>query len=278
VADTTNNLIRQITPTGVVTTIAGVTGVAGSQDGTGGGALFNLPGGLAVENKPSTEAIKYYLYVADTGNSAIRKITPSGVVTTLAGLPTIGGLKDGTGSSAWFNQPKSLTFAVTGAATGDLYVADTGNATIRKVTQQGVVTTLALSAPVPAITTQPSSVTVTTGGSASFSVTATSPSPMTYQWKKDGADLSGATTATYSISTTSSSNAGNYTVFVTNFVGSVTSATAALTVNAAPAPTPTPPPSSGGGGGGGTPSFWFYGVLSLLALARRMFTPRKCSN
>lgn len=133
VADTTNNLIRKITSGGEVTTLAGVVGVSGWQDGTGAGALFNMPGGLAVDSSGN-------LYVADTGNSVVRKITPGGVVTTLAGLSTIGGLKDGTAADAWFNQPRDVAVD----SGGNVFVADTGNAAIRKITPAGVVTTLAL--------------------------------------------------------------------------------------------------------------------------------------
>ena len=133
VADTTNNLLRKITPAGAVSTIAGVVGVMGSSDGTGSAALFNAPGGLAVDSSGN-------VYLADTGNSTIRKITPANLVTTLAGLPGVAGIKDGSGSDAWFNQPKALTVD----PSGNLFVADTGNAAIRKVTPAGVVTTLAL--------------------------------------------------------------------------------------------------------------------------------------
>jgi len=187
VADTTNNLLRQISPAGTVTTIAGVVGVSGSTDGTNSGALFNSPGGLTMDSSGN-------LYLADTGNSTIRKITPGLVVTTLAGLPGIAGLKDGTGSDAWFNQPKALTID----AAGNLYVADTGNAAIRKVTPAGIVTTLALTSSV--------------GGGGGSSSTTSSTIP------------------------------------------------------------PTPAPSGGGGGGGGAPSIWFFGALSLLAAARRLFS------
>ncbi len=135
VADSTNNTIRQITPLGAVTTIAGLAGVSGSADGPGSFALFNNPGGIAVDSSGN-------LYVADTGNSSIRKITPAGAVSTLAGLPTVAGLEDGTGGNAFFNQPRDL--AIDGA--GNLFVADTGNAAIRKVTPAGAVSTLALSA------------------------------------------------------------------------------------------------------------------------------------
>ena len=134
VADSTNNTIRKITVSGSVTTLAGVPGVSGFQDGNGLGALFSNPGGLAVDAGGN-------LLVADTGNSTIRKITPAGAVTTLAGLPGIAGLIDGAGSAAWFNQPQGVVLD----AAGNLYVADTGNAAIRRVTPAGTVSTLALS-------------------------------------------------------------------------------------------------------------------------------------
>jgi Immunoglobulin I-set domain/NHL repeat len=144
VADTLNNTIRKVSASGVVTTVAGLTGVSGFQDGVGNGALFNNPSGLAVD-------LSGNLYLADSGNSVIRKIGPGGVVSTLAGLPGIAGLMDGVGSEAWFNQPKSLVFN----SSGTLYVADTGNAAIRKITLTGVVTTLSLSAGAVANTTPP---------------------------------------------------------------------------------------------------------------------------
>jgi len=134
VSDSTNNTIRKITPAGVVSTLAGLAGVSGFQDGSGGAALFNNPGGLAVNGSG-------VVHVADTGNSTIRQISPAGAVTTLAGLPGIAGLMDGEDSSAWFNQPEGLALD----ASGNLFVADTGNAAVRKVTAAGNVTTVALS-------------------------------------------------------------------------------------------------------------------------------------
>lgn len=145
VSDTTNNLIRKITATGDVTTLAGLDGVSGSQDGTGGTAFFNHPNGLTIDSAGN-------LYVADTGNSVIRKITPAGTVTTIAGLAGIAGLLDGGGSDAFFNQPQALGID----AGGNLYVADTGNAALRKINSTGTVTTLTLSAaPAPTPTPTP---------------------------------------------------------------------------------------------------------------------------
>ncbi len=119
----------------------------------------------------------------------------------------------------------------------------------------------------PAITTQPVSRTVTAGSAVTFSVVASgSPTP-TFQWKKGDAEISGATGASFGISVAAASDAGSYTVVVTNSVGSVTSNAATLTVNAAPPS--TPPPSGGGGGGGGAISPWFVAVLILLGLGRR---------
>src|SRR5206468_2920267 len=90
VADRDNNTIRKVTPAGVVTTLAGVAGSAGSTDGTGSAARFSDPLGVAVDSARN-------VYVADTDNSTIRKVTPAGVVTTLAGLAGNNGTADGTG-------------------------------------------------------------------------------------------------------------------------------------------------------------------------------------
>src|SRR5579863_1953739 len=131
VADNTRNTIRKVSPTGVVTTIAGQPGAAGSNDGIGNAASFNAPGGVAVDATGN-------VYVADTGNDTIRKITPAGVVSTIAGTPSLPGSTDGTAGAALFNAPAGIV-----ATGGNLYVADTGNSTIRQISLTGVVTTLA---------------------------------------------------------------------------------------------------------------------------------------
>src|SRR5437773_3702521 len=129
VADTGNETIRKITSAGVVTTLAGAPGIAGSTDGTGGAARLYYPYALTVTGTT--------LYVADTFNNTIRKITSAGVVTTFAGAAGVPGSADGT--SAQFQYP----FGVAADKTGNLYVADYLNSTIRKITSAGVVTTLA---------------------------------------------------------------------------------------------------------------------------------------
>ena len=131
VADTGNHAVRKITPAGVVTTFAGLTGVSGSSDGSGS-ARFNHPAGVAVDSSGN-------VYVADTDNNEIRKVTAVGVVSTLAGVAGVIGSSDGAGSAASFHGPSGIV----ADTMGNLYVADTLNHTIRKVTSTGVVTTVA---------------------------------------------------------------------------------------------------------------------------------------
>src|SRR5207248_3355536 len=133
VADAGNNTIRKVTPEGVVTTLAGLGGLYGSENGTGSAARFGGPASVAVDTSGN-------VYVAEQGNHTIRKVTPAGVVTTLAGEAGIYGSDDGTGSSARFATPSGV--AVDNA--GNVYVAEESNYTIRKVTPVGtnwVVTT-----------------------------------------------------------------------------------------------------------------------------------------
>ena len=157
-ADSVNHVIRKTNENGTVTVLAGAIGLAGSADGTGSAARFNNPTGLAVD-------INGNVYVADTENSTIRKITSEGVVTTIAGLPGVDGLMDGTKGYAWFAYPEGLTINTD----GNLYVADTGNAMIRKVTLTGTVTTLALTGDVPAKNAQATTPTISTPAPAPVS-------------------------------------------------------------------------------------------------------------
>jgi len=133
-----NGLIRKIAPNGEVTTLAGTSKVYGSADGTGPAARFNLPLGIASSSSGE-------LYVADTFNNTIRKISPAGAVSTFAGLARTSGYADGNAMAALFNDPLGLA----ADSSGNLYVSDTSNLTdasnalIRKVAAQGTVSTFA---------------------------------------------------------------------------------------------------------------------------------------
>lgn len=121
--------VRKITPSGVVSTLAGSgTWDRGFADGTGSAARFNYPSGIVVDSQG-------YLFVADWNNQRIRKVSPTGVVTTFAGSSQWGNV-DGTGTAARFSAPTDI--AIDGA--DNLYVTETGP--VRKITPTGVVTTL----------------------------------------------------------------------------------------------------------------------------------------
>ncbi len=129
IADSRNHAIRKVTTNGVVTTFAGKLGVSGSANATGTNASFNTPCGLAFDSSGN-------LFVCDTGNHVIRKITVSGVVTTFAGVAGSSGFLDGASGSAWFNSPLGITVATNGT----VFVADAGNHCIRKISGGNVTT------------------------------------------------------------------------------------------------------------------------------------------
>jgi len=122
VADSQNHAIRKITTNGVVTTFAGQFGVSGSLNGTGTNAQFNTPSGLAFDTSGN-------LFVADTGNGTIRKITSAGGVSTFAGIAGSSGFADGMVGSAQFNSPLGIAVATNGG----VFVADSGNHCIRRI-------------------------------------------------------------------------------------------------------------------------------------------------
>ena len=187
VADTGNHVIRKVSPTGLVSTFAGLAGVAGTADGVGEQARFDMPIGITVDSAgflyivdqydstvrritpdgavttlqmisaqaantvetapepglkhPSGLAVDCYgnIYITDTGNNTIRKIAPDGSLSTLAGANGAPGSADGQGADAHFNGP----FGIAVDLDGNIYVADQGNSTIRKITADGTVTTIA---------------------------------------------------------------------------------------------------------------------------------------
>jgi sugar lactone lactonase YvrE len=142
VVDSGNQTVRKITPAGVVTTLAGTAGMKGDADGVGTAARFNQPWGIAVDAAGN-------VYVADTQNYLIRKITPTGTVTTLAGTRGMRGRADGDRATASFLGPRGLTVDTA----GNLYITDwygppapmlaETSTLIRKVTQGGAVSTVA---------------------------------------------------------------------------------------------------------------------------------------
>lgn len=131
VADTGNNLIRMITPGGVVSLLAGSAGNSGSDDGAGGAATFNGPSGVAVDGSGT-------VFVADYYNNTIRAVAPDGTVTTPAGVAQGRGSTDGVGNGARFGNPIGVAFGG-----GFIYVADSGNNTVRKMDSGNGVSTLA---------------------------------------------------------------------------------------------------------------------------------------
>ena len=133
VADSGNNVIRKITSAGVVSTFAGLSAASGYLDGTGSAARFSLLAGLTVDTTNNN------IYVCDRDNSVVRKITSAGVVSTFAGLSSTPGSADGTGTAAQFFGLQGITVD----SNSNVYVADSTNCTIRKITSAGVVTTIA---------------------------------------------------------------------------------------------------------------------------------------
>jgi sugar lactone lactonase YvrE len=263
VADNRNSTIRQVTPAGVVTTLAGQAESRGSADGTGSTARFNGPTSVAVDRAGN-------LYVADNGNYTIRKITPAGVVTTLAGMVGSRGSDDGTGTSARFTSPQGV--AVDNS--GNLYVAD--DQTIRTVTPAGVVSTMAGQVLSPGSTdgdgnavrfNNPVGVAVDSGGmlyvadmsndtirkgwparlgalaivlgpasqavlsatNVTFTVLATG-TFLHFQWLRDGTAIPGETNSSLTLTNVLATQLCLYAVMVSNRAGTITSPAASLTV------------------------------------------------
>ncbi|HNC23579.1 MAG TPA: hypothetical protein PLU52_05170 [Opitutaceae bacterium] len=262
VSDFQNFTIRKITPAGVVTTVAGKAGSAANWlDGTGSAARFAGPAGLAFDSAGN-------LYIADSHSYVIRKMTPDGVVTTVAGTGGVPGSSDV--SPTKFNQ----LYGVAVDSAGNVYVADTVNETIRMVATNGTVTTLAGTTGVkgttggaggstlfydpigivvapdgtlyiadannhairqgspssaPVISTPPAALTLAAGTKGILTVTAAGAN-LAYQWKRNGADLPGATSPYYVIGSAGAGDAGDYTVAVSNSFGTALSSAATVTV------------------------------------------------
>lgn len=161
-ADTQNFVLRRIAPDGTVTTLAGKAGEGGNVNGMGSEARLGLVKYLAIDAADN-------VYFTEHTN-AIRKLTPSGEVVPVAGAPYAIGHIDDLGAFARFNNPAGLAFD----AYGNLYVADTGNNAIRRITPGGQVSTV-IGGPLAALQpglggniNQPTSITVTPAGRLIF--------------------------------------------------------------------------------------------------------------
>ena len=245
VGDTGNSSLRKITPTGLVSTVPGVTGQIaglafdasgvlytadlttvhklnadgsytlfagqtsqGSNDGQGSLASFTFPSGLAFEASGA-------LLVVDSLNHTLRRITPDGTVSTVAGAAKVPSWRDGRGADARFNWPTAIAIGPTGA----IYVTDSYNHAVR----------VAAGSPATLVT-GPVSQSVKYGQSVTFSASINaSLSASAYQWTYNGQPIAGATSSGYTFNTTLAS-AGAYAVTVTSAGGTATSAAAALTV------------------------------------------------
>ncbi|HEY1791370.1 MAG TPA: hypothetical protein VGG34_00515 [Opitutaceae bacterium] len=256
VADFGNDTIREISPSGTVSTLAGIPGQPGLTDGTAAGARFSGPMGVAVDPSGS-------VYVADTFNNAVRRIS-NGVVTTLGG----GGapvLVNAAGLEAGFNSPRGIAVD----ANGMVYVADTLDNCIRKGFPSGsppsyllptgvappVYSLGAPHVPLPSsdpwVGRQPASVAGLNGQFAEFSALAGGTPPFTYQWKFNGAPIPNAHLASVGVTVTPAA-VGSYSVVITGAGGPVESDGAVLTLAAPGGPQfgeQEPAPQTMGGGG-----------------------------
>lgn len=133
IADTANNVVRKVAADGTISTVAGNGGAGfGGDGGAGASAQLNAPQGVAVDSSGN-------VYIADTANSRVRKVS-GGTISTFAGSGTVGYGGDGGGAgSAQLNSPVGLA----SDASGNLYIADSGNSAVRKVSTSGTITTLA---------------------------------------------------------------------------------------------------------------------------------------
>jgi kumamolisin len=233
-----NNLLRKVTPAGIVTTVAGDPGITGSNDGTGSGAQFFSPQNSFVSSDGE-------IFIADVYNQTIRAaglppvITgqPVGQVVTVGQPATFAVVASGAGfAEGSFTYQWQKNGANISGATNSTYTiastagTDTGAYSVVVTSPFGNVTSN--SASLVVVTSQPVSQSVTSGSSVTFTIVPpTTGAPFSYQWLFNGSMIPGATNASFTISNVSSSNAGNYSVTITDAYGTVTTTSVSLTVN-----------------------------------------------
>ncbi len=212
IADEYNSLVRRLSPDQGVSTVAGYPDAMGSADGTGSAARFNFPHGAKADMAGN-------VYIADYKNCTIRRVTPGGVVTTLAGMPGQAGTADGTGIAARFSQVRDIAVD----RWGNLYVTDFDNQTVRK----GWASDASLP---PEVTVQPQSQTVANGAGLLLCVAAGRTGMLSFQWRLNGSALPGETNDVLQVAQANQTNAGVYSVLVSNQFGSVASSNAVVQV------------------------------------------------
>jgi hypothetical protein len=180
----------------------------GSDDGQGTAARFRNPHGLDVDAAGN-------IYVADFGNSTIRRISATGIVSTIGGKALQAGGADGIGAAARFSYPRDLSVT----PEGKVYVADTFNHRI------------IMGGDSPEITASPVSVQVATRSNTNLGVSATGTGPLKYQWRRNGIDIPKATSSTLTLSAMSAAKTGGYSVLVKNDFGSALSRIAVVTLS-----------------------------------------------
>ncbi|MDR0902815.1 MAG: TonB-dependent receptor, partial [Opitutaceae bacterium] len=290
VADTANSVLRRVTADGIATPFAGST--AGHADGSPTLAKFNKPAALAADTEGN-------FYIADTLNHVVRKVAPNGVTATLAGVSGSAGALDGPAGSALFRSPAGI--AVSGAGeSAVVYVADTGNHTVRAVASGGVVTLAGVSgsagyadgAGLAALFDGPRGLAVDADGILYMADTGNSvireintatgeagtvAGTPTLAGRVDGGPLAALFDHPEDAALDNHGNlyiadTGNSAIRKIDLADNVTSVSIA---GASPLPPPPEPnPGNTGGApdnknhGGGAPSAWFLGALAALGLAR----------
>ena len=204
-------------------TLAACGGGGSSNTGSSGGGGSNTGGG----GTPTVE--KPAITTPPANQSVVTNSTATFTVVATGGAPlAYQWKKNGTDISG----ANSSTYKTPATSMGDnaavFTVAVSNSAGTATSTEARL--TVTATAEAPTVTTQPAGQTVITGTSASFSVSATGTSPLTYQWKKNGIAIPGATSSTYTIAATSLTDSAVFTVVVSNSAGTATSSNATLTV------------------------------------------------
>lgn len=260
IAEDGNNDIRRVDASGTITTFAGNPSLGAGYSGDGGAATnaaLNYPEQLAEDAAGN-------LYIPEYGNNILREVTTAGLITTVAGNQSLGAGYAGDGgaaTNATLNNPVGVALD----RAGNIYIGDTHNNVVRKIGSIGInvnptngtltisdaqaaqsgnyqvvianaagsitssVVKLVVHAP-PAITAQPLGATVPEGGPVTLAVTAVGTTPVKYQWTFNGAKISGATSATLSLTNLHPWQTGNYAVKVSTSDGNIISSNALVTV------------------------------------------------